>query len=100
MNILEWLGRLIDRLEPDHAARAAQKARLGSVGIGEEDVTPYEMRIANMKHDANELLTAAAHGELNDWATEQLGLIAETSVNAWRYAVHAMVERMTQDDAP
>jgi hypothetical protein len=80
MNLLDWLGRLIDRLDSDHEARAAQKARLDA----EQDVTPYEFRIANMKHDAAELLAAAQAGELDsdEWAGMTLIAIALTLAQA------------------
>ena len=55
------------------------------IPIDEQDVTPYEMRIANMKHDAAELLTAATAGEItlsDEWTIAQLFAIQETILRA------------------
>lgn len=56
----------------------------------------HETRIAGIKYDLVELLNAARMGDLDDWATGELGLIAELANEAWRTAVARMVQRMIE----
>jgi len=63
----------------------------------DDQITPIEMRLADLKQISYELQIAAKQWPgLTNEQTDELGTLAAELIGAWRDAVRTMVERMIE----